>query len=358
LDPVRTIQEIILKAHEQMPANLWDHVRGGAESETTLCRNRQALDSLAFRPRVLRDVSAVDPSSTFLGQALRIPVLLAPIGQMDQFADEAAWCSMRAASEFGVFNCLSSINFLTLEDAAVLDSKRLLFQLYLQGGATWLDEYLDRVAQAKPAAFCLTVDTALYSRRERDMINRFAPPGRGQGERDGFENQAHMSWELVAKLRDRLDIPIILKGIATAADAKRAVDHGVDVVYVSNHGGRQLDHGRGSLDALTEVVDAVAGQADVLVDGGIVRGSDILKALALGARAVGLGKLQVWALAAAGQEGLTRMLEILEEELRVCMGLCGITRLDQVDPSYIEAVQPANTPTAFSQFPSLVGRLG
>ncbi len=347
-----------MKAYQQMPSNLWDHVRGGAESETTLCRNRQALDSLAFRPRVLHDVSAVDPSSSFLGIDLRIPVLLAPIGQMDLLGTEAALFSMRASIEFGVFNCLSSINFLTLEEAAAMDQKRLVFQLYLQGGTAWLDEYLDRVVQAKPAAFCLTVDTALYSRRERDMFNRFAPPGRGQGERDGFENQSHMTWGLVTKLRNRLDIPIILKGIATAQDAKLAVDHGVDVIYVSNHGGRQLDHGRGSMDILAEVVAAVGGQTEVLVDGGFVRGSDILKALALGARAVGLGKLQVWALAAAGQEGVVRMLEILEEELCVCMGLCGITRLDQIDASYIQATKPANIPNTFSPFPSLAGRLG
>ena len=351
-----TIQEIVLSANRRIAPDLWDSIMGGTESETTLCRNRQALDSLAFRPRVSRDVSNIDTSSVFLGHNLRIPVLFAPVGQLDRICPEATRYAVETASEFGALCCLSSINEFTLEEATGIAKGHFIFQLYLQGGESWLDAFLDRVEQAEPLAFCLTVDTALYSRRERDLFNRYSPPGREEGERDGFEYQTYMNWQLVAKVRDRLNIPIILKGIATAEDAGMCVEHGVDVVYVSNHGGRQLDHGRGTMDVLAEVIDAVAGQAEVLVDGGFVRGSDVIKAIALGARAVGLGKLQALALAAAEREGLIQMLEILENEITTSMGLLGVTRLDQLDPSYIEATRPAKYPDPFSPFPSLKRR--
>ncbi|HSH68583.1 MAG TPA: alpha-hydroxy acid oxidase [Deferrisomatales bacterium] len=355
---MRTIQEILLQAHRMLPAEMWDHVSGGAESETTLRRNRQALDRVAFRPRVLRDVSRIETSTTFLGRELRIPVFWAPIGGAHVVREDAARVALDSASEYGVVSCLSSINQLSLEAAARTQADDLIFQLYLQGGGKWVDDYLDRVHAARPRAFCLTVDTALYSRRERDMVNQFAPSGREQGEREGFEAQAMMTWGLVEKVRRRLDVPVILKGIQTAEDARLAVEHGVDVVYVSNHGGRQLDHGPGCMDVLPEIVSAVDGRAEVVVDGGFVRGTDILKAVASGARAVGLGKLQVWALAAAGRQGLVRALEILEEELRVSMGLLGVTRLDQLDGSYLQAASPAGPPDWRSPFPSLMAALG
>ncbi|MDF1551892.1 MAG: alpha-hydroxy acid oxidase [Deferrisomatales bacterium] len=355
---MRTIQEIVSQAHQKLPAEMWDHVSGGAESETTLHRNRQALDRLAFRPRVLRDVSHIDTNTTFLGRALRIPVFWAPIGGAHVIREDAARVAMDSASEFGVLSCLSSINQLSLEEAARTQADDLIFQLYLQGGGRWLEGYLDRVNAARPRAFCLTVDTALYSRRERDMVSRFAPAGREAGEREGFEAQAAMTWKLVETVRRRLDVPVVLKGIQTAEDARLAVEHGVAVVYVSNHGGRQLDHGVGSMDVLPEIVSAVAGRAEVVVDGGFVRGTDILKAVASGARAVGLGKLQVWALATAGQEGLVRALEILEEELRVSMGLLGVTRLEQLDGAYLQAAPPTMPPHWCSPFPSLQGELG
>jgi L-lactate dehydrogenase (cytochrome) len=162
-----------------------------------------------------------------------------------------------------------------------------------------------------------------------------------------------MTWDTVDRIRDTLEIPLILKGISTAEDARLAVEHGVDVVYVSNHGGRQLDHGRGSLDVLPEVVGAVGGKAEVLVDGAFFRGTDILKAVALGARAVGMGRLQAYALAAGGEETLLRMLEILEIEVRMGMGLLGVTRLDQLDASYLHPDAPVGLPGELSPFPTL-----
>jgi glycolate oxidase len=348
-----TIQEIVAKAYRQMPPDLWDHVSGGAESETTLRRNRQALDRIAFRPRILRDVREIDMSATFLGRKLRIPVFFAPLGGMNQFHPEGGLPCLRAAAGFGTLMFLSSVSQLELEVAAKTGRENIVFQLYVRGDDAWVDEYIRLVKETGCRAFCLTVDTAIYSRRERDLFNRYAPPGRRGKPREGFQYQAGMTWDLVDKIRRRLDIPIILKGIATAEDGRLAVEHGVDVVYVSNHGGRQLDHCRGSIDVLPEVIEAVGGKAEVVVDGGFMRGSDVLKAVALGARAVGIGKLQAWAMAASGEEGLTRMLEILENEIHDAMALLGVTALNQLDPSYLHPDTPVNFPDEFSPFPTL-----
>ena len=229
--------------------------------------------------------------------------------------------------------------------------------IYLQGDEKWLSQYLDRINQIRPAGFCLTVDTPVYSRRERDLYNRYTPAGREEGEREGFSAQSRMTWDFVQKVRNRLEVPLILKGIQSAEDADLAVARGVDVVYVSNHGGRQLDHGLGSMDVLTEVVKAVGDRVAVYVDGGMMRGSDVLKALALGAKAVGIGKLQALALAAGGKQGLLAMLEILETEITINMGLLGVTSLDELDATYVQPVQPVKNPDFLNPFPSLQERL-
>jgi glycolate oxidase len=199
------------------------------------------------------------------------------------------------------------------------------------------------------AAFCLTVDTAHYSRRERDLAKR--PTTGGRRRATGREFQAALDWRTVERIKKRLKIPLALKGIATAEDAKIALDHGVEIVYVSNHGGRQLDHGRGTMDVLPEVVEAVAGRAMIVIDGGFYRGSDIVKAIALGASLVGLGRMQCYALAAAGQAGIVRMLEIMEDEVTRSLGLLGVTGFGKLDQSYLHAAAPANAPHVFSAFP-------
>jgi len=348
-----TIQEIVFKAHQEMSLQQWDHVTGGSESETTLLRNRQAIDSLAFKPRVLRDVSKIDTSTTFLGRGLRIPVFLAPIGGLDRLYSEGTHISKNVADEFGSIMFMSSVCGSELEIVAGSDARNMVFQLYLQSDKSWVEEYLKRVSESSCCAFCLTVDIAYYSRRERDLFNRYYPSGREKGDRAGFEYQATMTWELVDWIRDHLEIPLIMKGIGTAEDAVLAVKHGIEMVYVSNHGGRQLDHGRGALEVLPEIIDAVDGKAEVVVDGGFVRGTDILKAIALGARAVGLGRLPVWALAAGGKVGLRRMLEILEIEISMNMGLLGVTNLDQLDASYLSPSKPVKLPGDLSPFPTI-----
>ena len=173
------------------------------------------------------------------------------------------------------------------------------------------------------AAFCLTVDTAHYSRRERDIAKRYVRESRIRA--TGGDFQKGLDWRTVKLIKDKYKIPLVLKGIATAEDAAIAIDHGVDWIYVSNHGGRQLDHGRGSMHVLPEIVDAVAGRAKIMVDGSFCRGTDIVKAIASGADLVGIGRLQCWALAAGGEAGIVRMLELLEDEVIRCLGLLGVT---------------------------------
>jgi glycolate oxidase len=221
----------------------------------------------------------------------------------------------------------------------------------VRGDDTFVDSHVTRAREHGYAAFCLTVDSAWYSRRERDLARRFVKPWR-QGA-TGMEYQAALSWDQVKRFKDRHDVPLILKGIATSEDAAIACDHGVEGVYVSNHGGRQLDHGRGTLEVLPEVVKAVGGRATIFVDGGFLRGTDVVKALAAGAHCVGLGRLACFGLAAAGAAGLVRALELLEEEVRICLGLLGVTRPSELDGSYLHAASPVGLPHVTSAFPLL-----
>src|SRR6201989_2732967 len=186
------------------------------------------------------------------------------------------------------------------------------FQLYVRGDNAFVEDMVSRAVSNGYAAFCLTVDTAHYSRRERDIAKRYVRESRIRA--TGGDFQKGLDWRTVKLIKDKFRIPLVIKGIATAEDAKIALDHGVEWIYVSNHGGRQLDHGRGSMHVLPDILDAVKGKARIMVDGGFCRGSDVVKAIAMGADIVGIGRLQCWALAAAGETGVHRMLELLEDE--------------------------------------------
>lgn len=349
-----TTQEIITQARCNLSQHVWHYLTGGAESETTMCRNRLALDSLALRPRVLVEVSKIDASTMFLGNRLRIPVMLAPIGSLQIMTPEGAVAVAKAAYEFGTLNFVSSVTQPNLEETAAATPHPKIFQLYVQGDMRWVETLLARVKTAGYQALCLTVDTAYYGRRERQMMDRWLPPSRRLS---GYEHRSAITWETMVAIKKFAGLPFILKGVATAEDAALAVEHGVSAIYVSNHGGRQLDHNRGTLEMLPEIVEAVAGRAAVVLDGGIVRGSDVLKALALGAQAVAIGKLQGWGLGAGGQQGLVRVLEILESEIITAMALLGITRIDQLTPEYLCKSQPialSHEMSAFAHMPRLL----
>ena len=351
-DQFKTLHQIVRAARTSLAPGPWDYLAGGAETETTLRRNRHALDAVAFRPRVLRDVSKIDSSSVLLGRSIRMPVLLAPVGYLEAFAAEGAATAARAAAEFGVPQMLSSVCSPGLEaTAAAAPENFRIFQLYVRGDEAFVDDHVKRARDHGYAAFCLTVDTALYSRRERDIARRDIKPWRSRAASNDF--QAALDWDDVKRFKDTHEIPLVLKGIATAEDAQLALEHGVQGVYVSNHGGRQLDHGRGTLAILPEVVAAAAGRAFIIVDGGFMRGTDVVKAIALGAQCVGIGRLACCGLAAANEAGLLRVLELLEAEIRTCLGLLGVTRLGELGPTYLHPVAPVVTPHFTSAFPLL-----
>jgi isopentenyl diphosphate isomerase/L-lactate dehydrogenase-like FMN-dependent dehydrogenase len=346
-------QEIIQAAHRNLPQDVWDYLSGGAESETTMRRNRLGFDSIALRPRVLVDVSRIDTSTVFLGKKLRIPVMLAPIGSLQTITPEGGVAVAKAAAEFGSMNFVSSVTQPSLEEIAASTNHPKIFQLYIRGGLDWCAEIIARVKKSGYMALCLTVDTAHYSRRERPLLNRWQPPSRRT--ETGRHFQAMLTWEMADAIKKIAGMPLIIKGIATAEDARIAVEHGVDVIYVSNHGGRQLDHGRGTIETLPEIVEAAGGKADVVLDGGVTRGTDIVKALALGAKAVTIGKLQGWGLGAGGAGGLVRVLELLEEELTIDMALLGVTSVAQVTPSHVCAAVPVALAHEMSAFPYILG---
>jgi len=346
-----TIHEIIKAARGNLAQGPWDYLMGGSESETTLRRNRRAIDSLAFRPRVLRDVSQVDCTATFFDRKVRLPVALAPVGSIESFTEGGGATAAKGAAAFGVPQILSSVCNPGLEAVARAADGIKVFQLYVRGDDAFVDDHVKRAVDNGYTAFCITVDVSVYSRRERDIAKRFVKPWRVRA--TGMDFQAAFNWDHVKRFKDQHSIPLILKGIATAEDAVTACEHGVEVVYVSNHGGRQLDHGRGSLEVLPEVVKAVDGRAKVMVDGSFMRGTDVVKAICLGAWSVGIGRLACLGLAAAGEAGLVRVLELLEDEVYSCMGLLGVSSLDQLDASYLHPAEPVREPHATSAFPLL-----
>jgi isopentenyl diphosphate isomerase/L-lactate dehydrogenase-like FMN-dependent dehydrogenase len=226
-----------------------------------------------------------------------------------------------------------------------------MFQLYVRGDDAFVEDCVSRAIAGGYTAFCLTVDTAHYSRRERDIAKRYVRESRIRAH--GGDFQKGLEWRTVKLIKDKYKIPLVLKGIATAEDATIALDHGVEWIYVSNHGGRQLDHGRGAMQVLPEIKAAVAGRAKIMVDGSFCRGADIVKAIASGADLVGIGRLQCWALAAAGEAGIVRMLELLEDEVTRCLGLLGVTKFAELDKSYLHPATPTTLPHVFSAFPLL-----
>jgi L-lactate dehydrogenase (cytochrome) len=341
-----TLHEIIGKARQNLSQKVWDFIVGGGETETTVKRNRLAIDSIALRPRVLRDVRSVDASVDLLRRRLRLPVLLSPTGPLEIIDPVGGATVAHAAQAFGVAQMLSSGCAPGLEAvaAAAPDALRMA-QLYVRGDDAFVDDYASRAIACGCAAFCLTVDSAVPARRDRQPAARRRLPS--------LAFQEALDWRTVKRIKDRHDIPLVLKGIATAEDALIAIDHGVDWIYVSNHGGRQLDHGQGSMEMLSEIVDAVAGRAKVMVDGGFCRGTDIIKAIATGADLVGLGRMQCCALAAGGEAAIVRMLELIEDEIQRALALLGVVAVSQLDRSCLRPSTSVTPPHVLSAFPLL-----
>ncbi|MEX2455504.1 MAG: alpha-hydroxy acid oxidase [Rhodospirillaceae bacterium] len=349
-----TMHEIIVAARNSVTRSVWNYITGAAETETTLRRNRHCLDCLALRPRILRDVRNIDTSTRFLGHPLRIPCLLAPIGSLQTVTPEGGLAVARAAAEFGVVNFVSTVTEPSLEEISKATGSPQIFQIYIRGDEAWVDALIDRARNAGYAAIALTVDSAYYGRRERQLITGWRPPSIQRYDESARALQAGLTWEWTDRMRERAGLPFILKGIQTAEDAEIALRHGVAALYVSNHGGRQMDHGDATIEILKEVVEAAKGTGvEIVVDGGVERGTDVLKALALGATAVGLGRYQGWALAAGGQKTLVRALEIMEAEIRNTMGLVGVASIGELHPGFVREARAVERAHELSAFPFL-----
>jgi glycolate oxidase len=348
-------EQIVQEARKKLGQGAWDYLVGGSESETSLRRNRAAWDRWAFRPRILVDVSKIDTSTTFLGQHMRIPAILAPVGSLQVFTPEAGVAAATAARDFGTMHCVSSVTEPTWEETAAAGTK--FFQLYVRGDEAWTKDSVQRIAAAGYEALAITVDTAIYSRRERPMLSGWTPPT--QMRTNAAAERSHLSeltWDKLDHIKEWWGSkPLMVKGVMTPEDAELCVQHGVEVVWVSNHGGRQLDHGLGSMDVLPEIVQAVNGRADVILDGGVQRATDIIKAIALGAKAVAIGRLQAWGLAANGKDGCQRMLEILENEMISGMGLLGVTSVSQLSEKYVRRAEPVVPPHEMSAWTNMPG---
>ncbi len=337
-----TLPEIRRAAHRNVPREAWNFGAGGAETETTLRRNRRHLHRLAVQQNVLVDVREIDLGTSLLGIPLSSPVAVAPMGGLILFHPEGDVEMARGAGRADTLQWLSGATGWPVEDVAKAGTAPQMFQLYHHGDRGWVGELLGRVEASGYKAVVLTVDVQLYGRRERDVLARWsprkameiAPNPRGPNP----DYQARLTWADVEWLMKTTKLPVGLKGIMTVADARRAVDMGVRLVWVSNHGGRQLDQTQSTIEALPPIVEAVAGRAEIVVDGGFSRGTDVVKGLARGARVVAVGRTALWGLAADGAEGVARTFEILREEIRTTMGLCGRTRIADLTPDLVSRV--------------------
>jgi 4-hydroxymandelate oxidase len=344
-------------ARERLPQMVFDYYAGGSEDELTVRDNRLGWQRLRLRPRVLVDVAKRDLSTSVLGEKVAFPVLTAPCA-FNALAHADGECAVaRATASAGIIQVVSTAGTHSLEEvaAAAPDGLRW-FQLYCYRDRDVTRGLVERAVAAGYRALCLTVDAPLVGRRDRDTRNRFGlPPGMTWKnlEPAGLEHMvareegsalvqyiadiwdASLTWECIEWLRSLSSLPLAIKGILTAEDARRAVDHGAAAIVVSNHGGRQLDGAPPTSEALAEVADAVGGWAEILVDGGIRRGSDILKALALGARAVLVGRPYLWALAVGGQAGVEHMLGLVRDELDLAMALAGRPTIASIDRTLV-----------------------
>jgi 4-hydroxymandelate oxidase len=334
-------------ARAAMSEMAWDYMAGGGGDEVTLRWNRDRLNATRILPRVLRDVSAVDTRLTLLGLSLPFPVLLAPTGFQRLFHAEGELATARGAGAAGALYTLSTPATTSLEDVASVAKAPLWFQLYVQRDRGFTLELVRRAEAHGYRAIVLTADTPVLGARDREQRRQLElPPGmdlpnlRGitgkpneptfqHGSRNPFLDPS-LTWKDVAWLARETKLPVVVKGVLHPDDARLALEHGAAAIGVSNHGGRNLDTVPATIDALPAVVDAVAGRAPILFDGGVRRGVDIVKALALGASAVMIGRPYLWGLGTAGADGVTRVIQLLVTELEMAMAQCGAASLGQL----------------------------
>jgi isopentenyl diphosphate isomerase/L-lactate dehydrogenase-like FMN-dependent dehydrogenase len=372
-----SIDDLRERARRRLPRAVFDYIDGGAEDELTLRRNREGFERITFRPRVLVDVSAIDQSTTVLGQRLETPIILAPTGLSGMAAPRGELLAARAAVRAGTVYTLSTMSATSIEEVARKVPGPHWFQLYVWRDRDLTRSLVERAAKAGYRAMVLTVDVPVFGQRERDVRNGATIPPRVTV-RNALDSARKIGWLLRMARNPRIDFvnvrgssgdthgaflslgrfitsqfdpstswkdlewfrtiwpgPLLLKGIMSAEDARLAVEHGVDAIVVSNHGGRQLDGLPGAIEVLPEVVEAVRGRAEVIFDGGIRRGSDAVKAIALGARACMIGRAYLYGMGAAGQSGVERAIGILRAEIDRVLALIGRPTLADLDASAV-----------------------
>lgn len=373
-----TVEDLRRIARRRLPRGVFDYIDGGAEDELTMAANSAAYRRLTFSPRVLRDVSQVDISSSLLGRKLAYPLVLAPTGFTRIAHPEGELAVARAARRAGIPYTLSTLGTRSIEEVAEVGSDRLWFQVYTWRDRDLVADLIERAAHSGYEALCLTVDTAVLGSRERDVRRGFTLPPKiglstlidgtihpgwswafltsepiifanvagitsvGDGsdaislaEYVGSQFDPALSWDDVEWFRDRWAGPLVVKGIQSVEDARIASDRGVDAIAISNHGGRQLDSAPATLDLLRSVAAAVGDRTEIICDGGVRRGSDIVKAIALGADAVMAGRPYLYGLGAAGEPGVDQVLTNFASEMRRTMALIGCTSVDDLGPEYI-----------------------
>ena len=372
------IADLRRAARERMPRAVFDYIDGGADAEWTARENVRVYEDVLFRPRSAVATPACDLRTTVLGESIALPIILAPVGSCRLFWPRGEEAAARAAGEAGTIYTLSTLSGTPVRDVKAATRGPLWYQLYLVGGRDVALAAIERARECGSTALVVTIDTPVSGLRERDVRNGIKELASGSMLaklpyvpdvlsrwrwllgywRDGglmkFPNivlkdgpmpyadvgamlaQSMVSWDDFHWIRGAWRGPIIAKGVHTADDARRAIDHGASAVVVSNHGGRQLDGVAPTLRVLPEVVEAVAGRIEVLLDGGIRRGSDAIKALCLGAKAVLIGRAYAYGLSAAGQAGVTRAIEILRKDLIRTMTLLGCASVQELDSSFVQ----------------------
>lgn len=370
------IEDARRHARKRLPKMIFDFMEGGANDEVTLRANQADFSRITFRPRMLVDVADRDSRTTVLGQEVAFPVLLAPAGPMRAAHKEGEMAVARAAGKAGTVFAVSTASSCSIEEVAEVATGPLWFQLYLWRDRGVVESLVERAKKSGYTTMMVTVDLQILGKRERDLHSGMRIPPKFtlrsvldvaqrpkwfldflkgppitfrnfSGIAEGHDTMSHAAflnrhlvnssanWDDVDWLRRLWTGPFLIKGIMTAEDARRALDHGVDGIVVSNHGGRQLDGLPSTIRVLPDIVDAVDGRAEVLLDGGVRRGSDVVKALALGARAVMAGRSWIYGLGAAGEEGVARVLEILREEIDQTLALTGRPTIRDVDRSLV-----------------------
>jgi 4-hydroxymandelate oxidase len=343
------LQEYEPLARERLPAESFGFIAGGAEDEVTLRENRAAFERIQLRPRVLVDVSRVDPSTEVLGQRIEFPVMLAPVALQRLAHEDGELATARAAADAGTVMVLSTVASYSVEEVAGACEGPRWLQLYFNRDRGFTERLVRRAEASGFSALCVTLDVPWLGRREADVRNNFQlPPGvipkNLVGEID-FQAQnvgsllapssslvdPSLTWDDIDWVNSLTSMRLALKGILTAEDARLAVERGAEVIIVSNHGGRQLDGVPAAIEALPEVVQAVDGRAEVLLDSGVRRGTDVVKALALGAKAVLIGRPYVWGLAVDGEAGARRVLSLLRYETELAMALAGCPTVAEID---------------------------